>query len=367
MADDVMYININMGDDDPAPNLLSALRNLQPIETEEKPVLITNVSSGKKSDKKKKKKKKSVLENIIEATDIELADDESNEDDDLLDADMALEFQERLIEDDDIIKGRKKNYSKDKKDANAFKKEFADEIRLLYGLLDETSKFGKEIEKDIDRLRGSKVRGTSKYTNDLIASAISAKTAKLSIVKEIVSIKKSIADLTIKAESKKKDAEGEGMNSDRLASRFFKNILNNRRNYIDAIVSDDYENDAIQMLDEHGELPMKDDDAEKYWSEKLDERISYTPNPDRSSAGDAYIKYENAGVEVFISRCIDTGEWELSAVDRDGNELDDYPLPTRRDLGKMKFSVDGQFATDDSGRIYKVRDYYLEDDDGSDE
>mgnify|MGYP003303428225 FL=1 len=46
--------------------------------------------------------------------------------------------------------------------------------------------------------------------------------------------------------------------------------------------------------------------------------------------------------------------WEIIAVDKDGQRIPDYPVPSKAELKKMKFSADGAWATDAYGRSYKV-------------
>ena len=52
-------------------------------------------------------------------------------------------------------------------------------------------------------MRGQKVRGVNKYANDLAELVLTSKQNKLNILKEISSVKKSIADLKIKADAMK--------------------------------------------------------------------------------------------------------------------------------------------------------------------
>ena len=221
------------------------------------------------------------------------------------------------------------------------------------------------MEKDLSSLKGSKVRGVSKYTNDLAELVLSSKQNKLNIIKEINSIKKTIADLTMKAEAKTKDGDNKN-NPEYLASAYFKNVLmHGRSNFIDNMTNqdlpnnypdDDYESmiDSIEKEDKRDILSEED-----IYNKILMDRLEHIGNPYRSSAGTKYIEYENRGVKLFVKKCIDTGEWDFVAIDKNKQQIDDYPVPTKREAGRMKFSDDGEYATDSKGRIYNVIEYFL--------
>ena len=51
-------------------------------------------------------------------------------------------------------------------------------------------------------------------------------------------------------------------------------------------------------------------------------------------------------------------DWRIIAVGDNGNEVLDYPIPDKKDLGKVKFSADHKYATDKFGRSYKVIEIY---------
>lgn len=274
--------------------------------------------------------------------------------------------------DEDIIDEQKGNYKKLKKDENNFKKEFAEELTLLYNLLDETSKYGKDLEKDLKTIKSAKTRGVSKYSNDLADIVLSTKQTKLNILKEITSVKKTIADLKMKADDKaRKSNEGENASTESLASAYFKNVLaHGRNNFVRDFAGgqEDYDDDlaySINQMKTKGVEPS-DRDYDEY-NDILEERLNELDNPFRSEEGNKYIKYENSGIKLKINKCIDTGEWEMIAIDKFNQRVDDYPIPSRRDLGKIKFSADGRYASDEKGRMYDVIEYYLpeneEDDD----
>ena len=373
------YYNIEIYTEDSQQSLPSLVDELKTISSNDKPkkknnidddydtIMLSNIKPKKNKNKKKKKKGNLIGDNMVEfESTVKIDSDNIIDEDTLLDIDSILkEREEDDIEDDLTMKG-KSGYNDLKKNKNNYKKEFAEELTLLYSLLDETSKFGKALEKDLNAMKGSKVRGVSKYTNELAQLVLTAKNNKLSILKEINSTKKTIADLTMKAEAKTKDVDNKN-NPEYLASAYFKNILNHgRTNFINTMTNepvsynDDYEDEYSSMIDniEKGEKPVSEEDM---YNKILMDRLEANGNPHRSIDGSKYIEYENLGVKIYVKKCIDTGNWDFVAIDKNKQQINDYPVPTKRDAGRMRFSDDGTYATDSKGRIYNVIEYFLPD------
>lgn len=377
-----MIININLPGE--KEDLISGIKSLHAtapapskkkkvIEEEAEPVLLSSLKPKKEKKKKKKKKVSDDLEFMasghlakIDEMDEIIASEESGEipEDNLIDLDEIFYEQEDEDDDDKIVDEQRRSYKKRKSDENEFKKEFAEEVTLLYGLLDDVTKFGKELDKKYKATEGSKARGASKNINELISNIISTKTSRLQIIKEITSVKKTIADLKIKVDAKsaKSDA-GEG-SPEYLANHYIQNILKmGRNNFIKQVggsrqeEQDDVIDDAVASI--QSQKDGYSDFEEEGYMDEIENRLSSAENPFRSMNGSKYIEYENRGVKICIKRCIDTNEWEFVAIDRDNQEVYDYPLPNRRDVGKVKFSDDSTYATDERGRSYKVIEYFL--------
>lgn len=367
------YYNIEIVTEDSRKSILDEMKSLsnfsvkkqQKNETEE-PLVISDITNKtKEKTKKPKKKKKSLLIGVFDDDDDELNDGKSQQEIDeesLLDVDLIMREMEEEELDDSIIGEQKKNYKKNKKDSNDFKKEFADELALLYNLLDETSKFGKSLEKDLNQLKGSKVRGVSKYTNDLTELILTSKQNKLNILKEITSVKKTIADLKMKAEAKDKQKDNGTNSPEYLASAYLRNILNHgRSDFISAMSNTNVDPENPSLLSASNDYV--DDDEDDRYTQFMMDRLDNDENPYRSPEGSKYIEYENDDVKLNVKKCIDTGEWEFVALNKTGQQIYDYPVPSKRDAGRMKFSDDGKYATDSKGRMYNVIEYFLPDDD----
>ena len=267
------------------------------------------------------------------------------------DNDYVEEISEKLTR-----KG-KRSYDKYKEDENEFKKEFAEELTMLYDLLDDANKFNKKLIKKYDSIDGSKAKGTSKYLNDLIASVLTSNTNKLQIIKEITNLKKTIQELKIKSDGKYAKMGDESLESQ--ANSFFSNIMSvGRNNFISALNGEEtYFADIEYSSDTDIEYANTLPDIQNEIHDRISERLMNEDNS-RSTEAEKYIIYENLQPEYKILRSAMDNSWEVIAVDKDGHRIHDYPVPSKKDLGRMKFSADGNFATDAYGRSYKVIEHY---------
>ena len=267
------------------------------------------------------------------------------------DNDYMEEISEKLT------KKGKRSYDKYKEDENEFKKEFAEELTMLYDLLDDANKFNKKLIKKYDSIDGSKAKGTSKYLNDLIASVLTSNTNKLQIIKEITNLKKTIQELKIKSDGKYAKMGDDSLESQ--ANSFFSNIMSvGRNNFISALNGDEMSFDNIEYSsDTDIEYANTLPDIQDEIHDRIAERLMNEDN-NRSTEVEKYIIYENLKPEYKILRSAVDNTWEVIAVDKDGQRIPDYPVPSKKDLGRMKFSSDGNYATDAYGRSYKVIEHY---------
>lgn len=360
-----IHINLPKKDND----IVSEIKNLpkiQPLKQvkstpDDEGFSLTKLKKGKGKKKKDKKNKKKSELNFMMNGEIGEFDRPVDEFDEaaskLIDAEHFFDEED---EDEDlsikIIDKQYGSYDKFKKNENTYYKEFSEELVLLYGLLQELNDFGKKLDDKVSEMEKSKTRGVSKYLNDLIESVLSSKQNKLNIIKEIANIKKTIIDLKIKADAKSKD-DIKDNNSDYVAASFLKNIVKyGRNNFIQdagSMSNSGGPENITDLMESIGNDEYSEEEIDDY-NEDIEERLLNEENPFRSAEGNKYIEYENRDVSVKIRRNIDSGEWDFIAIDRDNQEIFDYPLPTKKAAGKVKFSDDGRYATDEKSRIYKV-------------
>lgn len=367
----MLNIIIDLGEED----LISGIKSLQSLpdktsfskkkeegDDESAPLLLTSVKKKKKEKKKKKKKESAELMSDYgdEDSPITSFNNESN----LLDIDEIIDELERDDNiSDSIIDEQKRGYNKLKKESNPFKKEFAEELTMLYELLDESNDFGKKLDKIFESTQKSKARGMSKYGIDTMNAILSSKQNKLQILKEIASVKKTIQDLKLKQDAKSKDKENDNSGEAAAAAYLSSIVKYGRSNFLKAVDEDKNINDIIQkdtgVIDEYEDYYFDEENEE--FDNIINERLSNEGNPFRTELGNAYIELENRKVNIAIKKCIDTGDWEFIALDKDNQQVWDYPLPSKETIGKIKFSGDNRYATDKLGRSYKVIEYYSDD------
>lgn len=269
--------------------------------------------------------------------------------------DLDFEYDQQVT--DELATKGKRSYNKIKDEGNEIEKEFASELTMYYDTLDELNKFGKKLDKKYDSIDGSKAKGTSKYLNDLIASIITVKGSKITAIDKIANLKKSIIELNLKTDKQNNKGQEDG-SLESSANRYFQQIMGvGRSNFITALDADATLSDTEYSANDDREYVNTMTDAQSELHDKIAERLS-AENSGRSVEGDKYIAYENMNVDQIVKYCISDNTWELIAVDEHGQQVIDFPVPTRKELGKVKFSTDNRFMTDQFGRSYKVVEKY---------
>ena len=132
-----------------------------------------------------------------------------------------------------------------------------------------------------------------------------------------------------------------------------------RNNFISALNGEDEQFYAIEYSDDQDiEYVNTLPDVQEDLHNKINERLM-NEESNRSAEADKYIIYENLKPEYVIMFNVMDNTWEVVAIDKDGQRIPDYPVPTRKELGKVKFSHDNRYATDAYGRTYKVMEKYV--------
>lgn len=330
------------------------------------------VEKKEKKKEKKEKKKKSKKGSMVSELDVDviygnsiLSATEDDEDGDYIEDNNPNQIDiDRVFEDDDfdddmenIIYDQKRAYKKNKS-SDGYVNQFAEELSLLYGLLEETNDFSTDLDKLYKSMLKNS-RGFSKNTTELINTILSAKNAKLSVLKEITSVKKTIADLTLK-ESKNSGDTGAIGSVNTLAASYLNGIIKHgRNNFVNAMNNggdDDYDQQRSDEIDDFVNRvgDYEDDEEREMLNEEIMESLDSDDKYSRSAASDAYIRNEAREVTVKIERNVGSGEWDFVAVDKNGLSVYDYPLPPKSAVTPVKFTADGAFGTDKYGRSYKV-------------
>lgn len=230
-------------------------------------------------------------------------------------------------------------------------KAFAPQETRLNAMLKQSDKELIEINKDIEQLRFSRSR-SGKSLADLLDSRSTAINTQLSIIKELNSIKKTQFEIRSKI-----DKAGANGDSDPLTQS-------------NAILQGIFGMDSNSMYGGFNRAAASgavdyDDDDESYYNEtnteeedpgnidnSLAKAAAKSFNPDEDTDGAKFLKYEGAGVQMVLVEDIE-GNMELYAEDRDGNRIDDYPLP--KDVNDLTFdkNIRAGTAVDQLQRPYK--------------
>ena len=252
---------------------------------------------------------------------------------------MMTEFDE-LSPIDDITYEDRMNYRR-KQTGDKFDQMFNKEQSMLNDLLASLQKRSKLIDKKIDSMTaGRSTYGVSKNFADLLNASNSLESTKLSVIKELIGVKKTATDLRMKDQKMNPD-EGEVEDRDTIADRFYKSIISgNSRDFIKSSMS------------------QYDGGGNQFQGLNLSQPSSFINGPDLNES-DAdkygYIKYETLNAQVCICRHED-GSMEFVAIDEDNNVIPDYELPSNNLIVNVSIKPGSQYGYDEYSRKYRVFD-----------
>ena len=388
IEDDMIQLKVDKDNQPGEPDNEVELSIFQSVQTATK-----KLKKDKKEKKKKKKSEKNPLTKVMDGIigDSDLIANMDDETPSLLElaADIRKSAKKKKgkiqFDKDEFLDADGKKRKGKKKTLAKYQESFKKESSLYLGLLKEADIDNKEFRKVFKELAGSKgVRGISKTLTDVMSALNASNSNRLAITKAIFDLNKTAHDMAFKEESRKKSDDGEGsldqelLGAKMMSSLFAKDNLSftNDLRAQTAVSEEEFERIKQQAVPsapvEHHEQGedevdepafMPDPDAFDHdlalrASELTDTYKDDNPLLVRPSTGDSLIKYENMGVEVKIKRYLgdgETDEWEFIAVDANGIEVPDYPLPKKKPLSPVKFNDDGG-AVDNFGRNYKVID-----------
>ena len=313
----------------------------------------------KKVKKKKKKEKKRKLKSF-DADKMDLL---------MEDIEIGLnDFDEFSVKEDDdeyIIKKKGKKGKKidpfDVKQAKKQKKKnieakFNPELLLLKKTLKDADLAVEDIKDVLKNIKNSKARYVGKTLTDLFQALNSANSTRASIIRDMTNIKKTVVDLGMKQDklkpNKKKDDE---LDKEELGVNFFSQIFGkgSRKDLLDeAGAYFNQKNNASESdIGMGGDYYIEDTNE---LDDIINSRLEKEGNPYRESEGTSYIQYENMRPEDCV-RYISQDEWEMDAIDANGNSMpDDYPRLNKDDVGKLVFNFEDGVASDSHGRRFRI-------------
>ena len=236
-------------------------------------------------------------------------------------------------------KKKKKKKNKEKNEPTDYKKEFETEAALLRNLMIDQSHFVESLQKEYDFLKSNKSssRGINKNMTDLIANITSARSLTTQLVEKQISLKKSIADLTMKERKELNGGITDGENLSDFASSYLKQMISERQQLLTGGSSEigDYSIDEMSNI-LNDNMMMGD---------------GYEDRPDEV---EKYLEYEDRNVTIYVyMNQNDPEDFEYVALDENGEELVDYPLPFKET--KLSLNRSTNIATDTYGQKYPIR------------
>lgn len=238
---------------------------------------------------------------------------------------------------DELISGKKKKKKK-KKDGELtdYNMEFDKEINLLKNLLVDQNEFTSSLQKKYDMLNNSKSsqRGIGKFTTDLITNINQARSLSMQLVEKTINTKKTIAELTMKEKEKFSAKNGEAEDMGMYASTYLKEMMNMGRKNIDGMGYNAGEYDDDVTPDE--------------LFDSVNDVLGGDTRPDEVLK---YLKYEDSGINI---KAVIHGENLVcfKAYDKNGDVVDDYPLPD--DDTNLNMNRSTGIATDRFNNKYEI-------------
>lgn len=234
---------------------------------------------------------------------------------------------------------KKKKKKKNKNEPTDYEKKFEPEAALLRSLLIDQNKFVDSLQKEYDFLKSNKStsRGINKNITDLISNITNARNLSMQLIDKNTSLKKTIADLTMK---ERKELFGNSLddveNLNDFASTYLKQMISERHQLMVGTNSDISDYSIDEMASIVSDTLLNSEDAEE-----------------RSDETRKYLEYENRNVTVYVyMNPSDETDYDYVAIDENGDELDDYPLPFK---GKLTVNRSTNMATDIYGQKYIIR------------
>lgn len=211
-------------------------------------------------------------------------------------------------------------------------KAFAPQEAKLTELFDEVDNDCLAVEKDLKELRMMHTGRNYQRMTELISAKSQLHNTKLSILKEMSSIKKNIFDARNKSNANTMDTDASMMSSSIIQSVFGLD----RGEILSAVDEfDESSIDPIEGSDSYGDIMYN--------------QVHDTSMDD--SDGAKFLKYENSDVKLVLQE--DTyGNRNIFARDSNGNIISDYPLPANADSLTFEINKRTHSATDQLQRKY---------------
>lgn len=263
-----------------------------------------------------------------------------------------------------------------KDEESTFQTMFKTEQAMLAELLKDVTKHAKAAGTKLDDMtkKSAGYGGVSKTYADLVSATNALNSTRLSIVKEMAGLKKTIADLEMK--KMKESGDTAVTSNDDVANSFYEQIVHNRKQFVEDSMNSYYgdrnqQNKApVQLQNNHNDNQsylgnteniedMQYEDQSPRKSRSITSSLYYEDDNDDYVSNNAdpygYIRNEKNGIKICVERYPD-GRVNFVAVDENGDGVDDYELPGDDLLMDLEIRPMSQWAVDGVGRRYRIID-----------
>lgn len=297
-----------------------------------------------------KKKKKSSFESLLDQTkELEsyAGGDAAIDAFDVFLSEYALDDEDYELRQSLISQGRKySRETKTSKESSEIAKTFSGNEKLIQDIIDSANADIESISRDINQMRAMRTGRNTKLLSDMCITKKDLYGVLLSAVKESNNMKTKMIELQAKA-NKEKAAEGAGGDADGLVTRAIGSLIGGGKGNALSIVGGYAGVSGAKGADEdYLDTYDLDDESEEYADQES--------QVDEAEEGRKYLKYEGMGVQLIATQYQD-GSMHVTAEDRDGNIIEDYPLPPNADHQNFAINEKLGTATDDCYRRYVFR------------
>ena len=225
---------------------------------------------------------------------------------------------------DDIVSDQRYSYRRNGDD-DEYQQLFKKENSMLSEVLSELQKRSKLVNSKINAMSGKGTYGISKNFTELVEAANSLDTTKLSVIKEMVGIKKTAADLRLKDKRLNPD---EGVDDrDSVADAFYKQIIGGgTKNFLQSTLSP-YSGLQGGIIGTGSNSQEYSDDIGFNITQPIPQSMDDSVYEGIDVDKFGYIANENKNVEISIYR-YDDGSMKFVALDEDGEVVHNYELPS---------------------------------------
>lgn len=312
-----------------------------------------------KANSRKKRKSEFEFDDLPSLdTGLNLDDIDEIDDSDEYDENFDLLIETAFQEDEDITlrnslvaMGRKYAIkSMDEAESSEVHRSFIEHEQGYRRLLENVDVEIGNTGRDLDRLRQSRTTNY-KALADLVSARGSLLSTQRAIIKDMVDLKKSEYDITMKLKKEAAAANGAGGEDGGIGSAMaIQRILSvGRKN----LIGDDAYDYPDQPEDDGSNSTLRPGPV-------VDESTTATTIlhdmedvPEAVTDGDKFIEYEDRGVDYVVDYDDDDNR-KIYAVDSDGVVVPDYPMPSNPEQLTFSLNELAGTATDQLQRSYKL-------------